>query len=50
MSELITSRRALILAAGTTGFTGLALDGCGKQEGTEGEVTANEDLMREHGT
>jgi len=34
---------ALVIGAG------LALAGCAKRDGDEGEVTANEDLMREHG-
>ncbi len=49
MIEFAPSRRTLILAAGTIGITGLALSGCGKHEERGGEVTANEDLMREHG-
>jgi hemerythrin-like domain-containing protein len=41
-----------MLAAGSVGLglVGLALGGCGKdEEEAGGEVTANEDLMREHG-
>jgi len=52
MSEVSSSRRRLMLAAGSAGagLVGLALGGCGAQEANaEGEVTANEDLMREHG-
>jgi hemerythrin-like domain-containing protein len=52
MSRLTTSRRRLILAAGSlsTGFIGASLAGSVKHaEVAEGEVTANEDLMREHG-
>lgn len=43
-------RDALALVAGL-GMTaaGLALGGCSKGAGSESEVTANEDLMREHG-
>jgi hypothetical protein len=49
MAELTTSRRSLILAAGVSVVTGLAFGGCSRREGKPGEVTANEDLMREHG-
>jgi hemerythrin-like domain-containing protein len=52
MAELTTSRRRMILAAGslTAGLVGAALAGPEKHEqAAEGEVTANEDLMREHG-
>jgi hemerythrin-like domain-containing protein len=49
MRDFTPSRRALILTAGTIGVAGLALSACGKYEEKEGEVTANEDLMREHG-
>src|SRR5262245_30631860 len=49
MAELITSRRSLVMAAGASLVTGLALGGCGRGEEKAGEVTANEDLMREHG-
>jgi hemerythrin-like domain-containing protein len=52
MSQLTASRRRLIRAAGTlsAGLVGMALAGTEKHAAaTEGEVTANEDLMREHG-
>ena len=52
MSQLTTSRRRLILAAGSlsAGLVGVAFAGSENQEEVaEGEVTANEDLMREHG-
>lgn len=48
MSALSTSRRLLLLATASAGFAGLALSACGNPE-KEDEVTANEDLMREHG-
>jgi hemerythrin-like domain-containing protein len=46
MSQFIGTRRRLITTAGCAGLT-LAVAGCG--HGKEPEVTANEDLMREHG-
>ena len=49
MAELTTSRRSLITAAGISLATGLAFGGCGRRAEKAREVTANEDLMREHG-
>jgi hemerythrin-like domain-containing protein len=52
MSQLTTSRRRLVLAAGSlsAGLVGVALAGAEiHEEVAEAEVTANEDLMREHG-
>ena len=52
MSQINASRRRLILGAGSlsAGLFGVALAQSDNQEKvTEGEVTANEDLMREHG-
>lgn len=49
MSDFKPSRRALILAAGTAGLAGLTLGACRREDAAEGDVTANEDLMREHG-
>lgn len=52
MSDITSSRRRLMLAVGSVGvgLMGLALGGCGEhEEEAGGEVTANEDLMREHG-
>ncbi len=52
MTDLAATRRRLVLAAGSAGvgLVGLALGGCGQnKEAVETEVTANEDLMREHG-
>ena len=41
---------SLTAGFGVAATTGLLLAGCGKEEGESGEeVTANEDLMREHG-
>jgi len=48
MNEFVSTRRALILAAGSAAAGALMLSGCGKNS-DEAEVTANEDLMREHG-
>jgi hemerythrin-like domain-containing protein len=45
MPEVTSTRRRLMLAAG--GLAGIALAGCGHE--AAGDVTANEDLMREHG-
>src|SRR5689334_14303975 len=43
-------RSAMISLAGTVLVgTGLALGGCVEGDDRQGEVTANEDLMREHG-
>jgi hemerythrin-like domain-containing protein len=49
MRDFTPSRRALILSAGTIGVASLVLSACSKHDEKEGEVTANEDLMREHG-
>jgi len=46
MSQFIATRRRLITTAGCAALT-LAAAGCGHDG--EAEVTANEDLMREHG-
>ncbi len=48
MSDFIPSRRRLITGAAVAGLAALPLGGCGKNE-ADGAVTANEDLMREHG-
>jgi len=50
MPNIINSQRRAFLIAGTTGFAiaAASLGGCGHED-KEGEVTANEDLMREHG-
>jgi hemerythrin-like domain-containing protein len=52
MTDFTPSRRSLVIAVGTVGvgLAGLALGGCSERDDeAEGEVTANEDLMREHG-
>jgi hemerythrin-like domain-containing protein len=45
------NRRAALLSmtGAAMACAGLALAGCAKDDDAEGEVTANEDLMREHG-
>jgi len=48
MSACTTSRRFVLLATACAGFSGVTLSACGKPP-RAGEVTANEDLMREHG-
>jgi hemerythrin-like domain-containing protein len=48
MNEFISTRRSIIVAAGSAAAGALLLTSCGKKE-NEAEVTANEDLMREHG-
>ena len=48
MSDIVEPRRAFIIAAGAVGLAGLVVGAC-KRDEDEIEVTANEDLMREHG-
>jgi hemerythrin-like domain-containing protein len=48
MPRFAPARRRLIVAAGSTGLA-LTLGACRREHAEEGEVTANEDLMREHG-
>ena len=48
MSAPSASRRLLLMATASAGLAGLTLTACGKPD-KEGEVTANEDLMRGHG-
>ena len=48
MTAPTISRRSLLVATASSGFAGFALRANGKDE-KESEVTANEDLMREHG-
>lgn len=48
MTEIVRSRRHLVLTGAIAGLAGLALAGC-RHDDDGGEVTANEDLMREHG-
>ncbi|MBS0581101.1 MAG: hemerythrin domain-containing protein [Proteobacteria bacterium] len=47
--KAIATRRSVLLATATAGFTALAPWSHAKEEEDQAEVTANEDLMREHG-